>query len=59
MPVGVPVPGAAALTVAVNVTGWPYTEGFADEMTEVVVLSSLTTSVTDEEPDPLKFASPT
>src|SRR5437588_11918452 len=28
VPVGVPVPGATALTVAVNVTVWPNTVGF-------------------------------
>mgnify|MGYP002261936936 CR=1 FL=1 len=33
-PVGVPVAGAAALTVAVKVTACPYTEGFADEPTD-------------------------
>jgi hypothetical protein len=33
-PVGVPEP---ALTVAVSVTDWPTTDGFADEVSEVLV----------------------
>jgi hypothetical protein len=41
-PVGVPAPGAAAVTVAVNVTAWPDTDGFTDEVT-VVTLESLFT----------------
>src|ERR1051326_6871402 len=31
VPVGVPLPGAVAVTVAVNVTDWPETEGLAEE----------------------------
>ena len=31
-----------ALTVAVNVTLWPYTDGFVDEATTVVVLAGVT-----------------
>ena len=42
VPVGVPLPGAAAATVAVKVTDWPKTEGFADDVTEVVVASLVT-----------------
>lgn len=37
LPVGVPAPGDVTVTVAVNVTDWPNTEGFADEATAVVV----------------------
>jgi hypothetical protein len=38
VPVGVPDPGDAAETVAVNETGWPNTEGFAlDEKPSVTV----------------------
>ena len=37
LPVGVPLPGAAAVTVAVKVTDWPKTEGFADDVTAVVL----------------------
>jgi hypothetical protein len=43
VPVGVPVAGAFALTVAVNVTGWPNTDGFADEVTVVVVAAMAVT----------------
>jgi hypothetical protein len=39
VPLGVPDPGAVALTVAVNVTGCPNTDGFEREVTDVVVLS--------------------
>jgi hypothetical protein len=39
VPVGVPLPGATALTVAVNMTDWPTVEGLADEVTVVVVLA--------------------
>jgi hypothetical protein len=39
VPVGVPAPGLAALTVAVNVTDWPNTDGFADETRTVPVPS--------------------
>ena len=42
-PVGVPVPGGTAVTVAVNVTGWPTTEGFTDAVTVVAVLALLPT----------------
>jgi hypothetical protein len=42
IPVAVPLPGATALTVAVNVTGCPKTDGLADELREVEVLALLT-----------------
>ena len=42
VPVGVPLPGAAAITVAVNVTGWPNTEGLAEAVTTVLVPSWFT-----------------
>ena len=38
--------GRIDTTEAVKVTDWPKTEGFADDTTEVVVLSSLTICVT-------------
>ena len=41
-PVGVPLPGATALTVAVKVTDSPKTEGLADEVTLLVVAAWLT-----------------
>src|SRR5437867_8878683 len=45
VPVGVPVAGATALTVAVKNTVWPDTEGLSDEETVVVVLPGVTVSV--------------
>src|SRR5579872_2446971 len=32
-PVGVPVAGGTAVTVALSVTSWPYTAGFSEETT--------------------------
>jgi len=43
VPLGIPAPGAAAATVAVNVTGCPITEGLADEEMVVLVGSAFTT----------------
>jgi hypothetical protein len=43
VPVGVPAPGAAAVTFAVKLTVWPYFEGFRLEATVVVELALLTT----------------
>src|SRR3954468_2862473 len=43
LPVGVPAPGAVAVTVAVNVTGSPNTVGDSAETTVVVVPAWLTT----------------
>ena len=37
LPVGVPLPGAVAETVAVKVTAWPNTEGSVAETSEVDV----------------------
>jgi hypothetical protein len=42
VPVGVPVPGAVAVTVAVSVTDWPYTDGLTDELTAVEAPSVFT-----------------
>ena len=60
VPVGVPAPGATADTVAVNVTDWPKTEGFADEVTVVEVLALLTTCglPVNDPVLPVKFVSP-
>ena len=58
VPVGVPAPGATALTVAVKVTVWPDTEGFNEELTVVVVLALLTVCVKSGEVLPLKLPSP-
>ena len=43
LPVGVPAPGATAVTVAVKVTTWPETDGLAVEVTVVVLEALLTT----------------
>ena len=42
MPVGVPLPGLVMLTVPVNVTDWPKTEGVTLVATVVVVLALFT-----------------
>ena len=42
VPVGVPLPGATAATVAVNVTDWSNTEGLCDEITLVELAALLT-----------------
>jgi hypothetical protein len=42
LPVGVPAPGATALTVAVKVTGWLETLGLADETTAAELLALVT-----------------
>src|SRR5213594_302662 len=51
VPVRVPAPGATALTVAVNVTDWPVTDGLPDEATAVVVLALLTVWPPESEPE--------
>ena len=58
LPVGVPLPGAAADTVAVKVTAWPNTEGFVAETSEVVVAAWLTTWLKVVEALVVKLASP-
>ena len=58
VPVGVPEPEPAALTVAVKVTGWPETEGLEEELTVVVLLSWLTTWVNVEDVLVVKSVSP-
>ena len=42
VPVGTPLPGAVAVTVAVSVTDWPYTDGLAEELSDVALLSVFT-----------------
>ena len=42
VPVGVPAPGATAVTVAVNVTDWPNTDGLTEEARDVELLALLT-----------------
>jgi hypothetical protein len=46
VPVGVP---ALLVTVAVNVTDWPTVDGFADDVTAVVVLTGFTVCVSTAE----------
>ena len=58
VPVGVPLPGATALTVAVKVTDSPKTEGFADEVTLLVVPAWLTVWVRGPEGLVTKLPSP-
>ena len=41
-PDGIPPPGAFAVTVAVNVTEWPLTDGFLEEVSAVALLSFVT-----------------
>ena len=58
VPVGVPEPGATALTVAVKVTGWPETEVLSEELIVVDVFALLTAWVKFAEVLPLKLLSP-
>jgi hypothetical protein len=58
VPVGVPAPGATALTVAVKVTAWPEADGFTDEVTVVELLALFTVCVMAAEVLLLKLASP-
>src|SRR5205085_1573882 len=58
VPVGVPAPGAVAVTVAVKVTLCPNTDGFTDDVRLVVVLAWLTTCDTAELVLVAKFVSP-
>ncbi len=56
-PVGVPVPGGVAATVAVNATDWPGVDGLGDAVSDVVDPLACTNCISDELPG-LKFASP-
>ena len=58
VPVGVPEPGAAALTVTVKLTDWFRTEGLAEEVMAAVEPSLLTVWARAAEVLPLKFGSP-
>ena len=58
VPVGVPDPGAAALTVAVNVTLCPMTVGFCDELTFVEVEAVFTVWLMAADVLALKLLSP-
>lgn len=56
-PVGVPVPGGVAATVAVNEIGWPGVDGLGEEASDVVDPLAWTNWISEELPG-LKFASP-
>ena len=58
LPVGIPAPGATAVTVAVNVTSWPALEGLADDITVVLVDAWLTVWVAVDEVPEAKTVSP-
>ena len=45
VPVGVPFPGATAVTMAVNVTDWPNTDGLCEEITVDELNALFTVSV--------------
>jgi hypothetical protein len=58
VPVGVPPPGATTLIIAVNVTGCPNVEGFAEETAAVVVFAWLTAWLSTAEVLVMKLESP-
>src|SRR5256885_10691493 len=58
VPVGVPTPGVTAVTVAENVTDWPYTDGLSDEPSAVSLLALLTDWVPTADVLLLKLVSP-
>jgi hypothetical protein len=58
VPEGVPLPGARAVTVAVEVTFSPDTEGSADEVTSTEVAPWLTVWVRMGDVELVKSASP-
>jgi len=53
-----PVPGELMVTVAVNVTDWPKTEGVTEVVSAVVVLAGFTTCDKAEDVLVAKFVSP-
>ena len=58
VPVGVPPPGATAVTVAVNATACPKTDGFTDDVTVVELAAWFTVCVSAADVLLLKFVSP-
>ncbi len=58
VPLGVPAPGATALTAAVKITLCPKTEGLDEELTEVMVAARFTVCVRVCELAELKPESP-
>jgi hypothetical protein len=57
-PVGVPAPGATTVTVAVKITDRLRIDGFAEELTGVVVKALFTVWLNTPEVLPLKLLSP-
>ena len=57
-PAGVPVPGAVAVTFAVNVIDWPNLDGFTDDDSAVLVSDFCTACVNALDVLVLKFPSP-
>jgi len=58
VPLGLPAPGATTVTVAVNVTLCPKTDGLADEVTVVVLAAFVTVRSSQALVARLLFASP-
>ena len=58
VPVGVPDPGAVALTVAVAMICWPKTLGFGETVTATVGTSRFTICVNGKDVFALKLLSP-
>jgi len=45
VPLGWPAPGAVTAMLALSVTSWPYTDGFGDDVTAMVVFALVIASV--------------
>src|ERR1700733_3138500 len=58
VPVGIPDPGASTLSVAVNVTGCPLTDGSSEDPSNVDVDAGPTVCVRIDDVDPVKLRSP-
>lgn len=58
LPVAVPVPGLATVTVAIRATDWPETEGFGVGVSAVVVDAGSTVTVKGAEELVAKLESP-
>ena len=58
VPVGVPLPGATTLTLAVKITGWPNTVELVEELSATLLAFLLTVWLRAAEVPVLKLASP-
>src|SRR5206468_2293257 len=58
VPVSVPAPGQTAVTVFVKITGWPNTEGLAEELSDEAVSARFTVCVKTDEAFAMKLESP-